>query len=137
MIITIGINYPISSKNLLVKIESPANEVVLDLSQPLSTVELEFDLPIQNQVIDLKFCCDDLDIINHPVTVTNITLDNFYQYNSALVYRGIPEFDQQFLLLAEQKNMFLDPTVNDSNRLDFTGKLVYKFVWPFYKNLFP
>jgi hypothetical protein len=133
MIISVDIDYPISNKSVLVQVEIVDNKVLLDLSQSTKTLTLEFDLPICNQTVDLKFCCDDLCIVDHPLTITNIVLDNFYQ-SPDILYRGRPEYDQQFLLFAVQKNMYLDPTVNDSNRLDFTGQMVYNFAWPFYKN---
>ena len=135
MIVALDFDYPISPKNLVVKIESPGNNVLLDLSQRTLTLNLEFDLPICNQTINLTFSCNNLCIVEYPLTITNIVLDEFYQSNS-IVYRGHPKFDQQFILLADQKNMYLDLTVNDCNRLDFTGQLEYKLNWPFYKNIF-
>jgi hypothetical protein len=135
MIISVDVDYPVSNKSLLIEICFPANIVLLDLSQDIKTLLLEFKLPIQKQTIDLKFCCKDLRIVDHPLTITNIVLDDFYQSDSIL-YRGCPEFDQQFLLLSDQKKIYLDFDVSDSNRLDFTGNLVYKFIWPFYKNVF-
>ena len=135
MIITIEFDYQISPNSLLVQVQYPGNNVVLDLSQDAKTLQLNFELPIQNQNIDLTLCCNNLCIVDYPLTITNIVLDNFYQSNGIL-YRGRPKFDQQFLLLLEQKNMYLDLAVNDSNRLDFTGQLLYQFVWPFYKNTF-
>jgi hypothetical protein len=135
MIISIDVDYSDSSKNILVEVCVANSSVTLDLKQQTKTLLLDFDLLICNQVIDLKFFCNDLCIVNHPVTITNITLDNFYQ-GPKILYQGCPKFDQQFLSFALQKNMYLDPTVNDSNRLDFTGELTYQFIWPFYKNVF-
>jgi hypothetical protein len=135
MIISVDVDYPISDKSLLVQIEAVDKKVILDLSQPTKTLALEFDLTICNQTVELKFCCDDLRIFDYPLTIVDIALDNFYR-SPGILYRGHPEFDQQFLSFAMQKNMYFDPTISDSNRLDFTGQLVFKFVWPFYKNLF-
>jgi hypothetical protein len=135
MIVALDFDYQISPKSLLVKIEFPGNHVVLDLNQQVPTVYLEFDLPICNQTINLTFSCNNLCIVDYPLTIANIVLDEFYQSNG-IVYQGHPKFDQQFMLLADQKSMYLDHTVNDCNRLDFTGQLEYKFDWPFYKNIF-
>jgi hypothetical protein len=134
MIISVDVDHPISNKNVLVQVETVDNNAILDLSKHTKTLTLEFNLPICNQTVELRFCCDDLQIVDYPLTITNIVLDNFYQ-SPSILYRGQPKFDQQFLSFAMQKNMYLDLTVNDSNKLDFTGQLVYKFAWPFYKNL--
>ena len=134
MIISIELDYPISKEPVLVEIKSSGISLEADLSLPPKKLHLELDLPIRNQTIELIFCCDDLRIMRHPVTITNIVLDRFYQ-SPSILHRGCIEFDQKFLSLAEENNMHLDHLVTDSNRLDFTGKLVYKFVWPFYKNI--
>jgi hypothetical protein len=135
MIISIDTSHTIATKSLLVEIQYPGNSLLLDLSRESAKINLEFDLPICNQEIEIKFCCNDLRIVDYPLTIDNIVLDDFYQYNN-LVYRGRPAFDQSFLLLSQRKNMFIDVNVNDSNRLDFTGHLIYSFKWPFFKNLF-
>ena len=135
MIISIGIDYPVSSKDLFVEVQFPNNTSIINLAQSTKIINLEFESPVRNHTFDIKFCCNNISIVDHPMTITNVVLDNFYQADK-LLYRGCPKFDQQFLLLAAQKNMFIDTTVNDSNRLDFTGQLVYNFVWPFYKNIF-
>jgi hypothetical protein len=135
MIISMDIDYPVSNKDLLVRVEFPNNNLILNLNHQTKTIDLEFELLICNQFIDVRFICTDICIVNHPLTITNIVLDNFYQ-SASILHRGRTEFDQQFLSQSEQKNMYLDLAVNDSNRLDFTGQLVYTFVWPFYKNIF-
>lgn len=135
MIISIDFDYLSSNTSLLVQVLTDYTSTTLDLAQDTKTLLLEFDMPIKNQIVNLRFCCNDLRIMHHPLTITNILLDNFYQ-SVSILYRGHPKFDQTFLTIAKQKNMCLDTTVNDSNRLDFTGELVYKFIWPFYKNAY-
>jgi len=135
MIISVDIDYPVSEKELLVQMEFPNTNLIIDLNRCEKTIDLEFELPLCNQTIDIKFSCNDIGIVDHPLTITNIVLDKFYQ-SASILYQGRPKFDQQFLSLAKQKKMKLDPDVVDSNRLDFTGQLVYTFVWPFYKNIF-
>jgi hypothetical protein len=135
MIVSVGIDYPVSHENLFVTVQFPNNTLIINLAQHVKIINLEFELPVRNHTFDIKFCCNDICIVDNPMTITDIVLDNFYQFDK-LLYRGCPKFDQQFLSLAAQKNMYIDTTVNDSNRLDFTGQLVYNFVWPFYKNIF-
>ena len=134
MIISVDLDYPISNDPLLVEVKAPGVRIGVDLQQPPTTMHLELDLPICNQTIEVSFCCDDIKIMQHPVTITNIVLDKFYQ-SPGIIHRGCPEFDQRFLWLAAEKNIYLDLSTNDSNRLDFTGRLVYEFAWPFYKNI--
>jgi hypothetical protein len=135
MIIDIEFSYSPSQKSLFVEIAVADCVKKIDLNRSVSTLSLNFELPICNQTVDLTFKCFDLQIINHPLTITNIVLDEFY-CSDRLVYRGQPNFNQEFLKLANKKNMYLDLSVNDSNRLDFTGTLLYQFDWPFYKNIF-
>ena len=135
MIISVDFEYLLSTTSLLVSVVAPNNNILLDLSKTTKTITLNFELPLCNQLVDLKFCCKDIRIVNHPLTINNIVLDNFYQFDGIL-YRGKPSFDQKFLSLAKKRNMHIDPTASDSNRLDFTGELVYTFRWPFYKNVF-
>ena len=135
MIIVIEFDYQTSPKSLLVEVQSPGNNVLLDLSQDIKTLRLNFELLIQNQNIDLKLSCNDLCIVDYPLTITNIVLDNFYQSKSIL-HRGKPNFSQEFVDYANKNQIFLDYNVNDSNRLDFTGQLAYQYKWPFYKNIF-
>ena len=135
MIISVGIDYPICDKSLLVEIQSPGNNITIDLSQMTKKVSLEFDLPICNQTVDLGFCCSDINIVNYPLTVTNIVLDCFYQ-SAGILYKGIPKFDNQFIELIKNTGRDLEPAPEHCNKLDFTGQLVYTFIWPFYKNIF-
>lgn len=126
MIISVEFDYPACDKSLLVEIQSPNNSVTVDLGQLTKKLSLEFDLPICNQTVDLRFCCSDINIVNYPLTVTNIVLDCFYQ-SASILYKGIPKFDNR-------TGQDLVPA--HCNRLDFTGQLVYTFIWPFYKNIF-
>lgn len=135
MIISMDIDYPVSNKDLLVQVEFPNNSLIINLNRQTKTIDLEFELPLCNQSVDVKFICTDICIMDHPLTITNVVLDNFY-HSASILYRGRTEFDQQFLSLARQKEIALDSNVTNSNRLDFIGQLVYTFVWPFYKNIF-
>lgn len=135
MIISVDIDYTISNKDLLVQVEFPNTNLIINLNRCIKTIDLEFELPVCNQTIDMTFSCNDLCIVDHPLTITNIVLDKFYQ-SATILYHGRSKFDQQFLSLAKQKKMKLDSNISNANRLDFTGQLVYTFVWPFYKNIF-
>jgi len=135
MKIEFKIDYRCCANPILVTVTNPHNDVVLDLSQCKKTLMLDMTLPIQKQIIQVTFNCDDITIVDHPVTINDILLDDFYRFDRVL-YSGTPEFDQKFLDYASSRQMSLDPAVNDSNRLDFTGRLIYKFVWPFYHNIF-
>lgn len=135
MNIELELDYTPSSSSLLVYISCADILEIVDLNKKVKTLKFNFDLPICNQVVILKLYCKNLDIVKHPITVSNIILDDFYQ-GPKILYRGCPNYDQQFFLHAEQNHMYLDPTVTDASRLDFTGTLCYKFDWPFYKNIF-
>jgi hypothetical protein len=135
MIISMDIDYAVSNKDLLVQVEFPNTDLIINLNRCIKKIDLEFELPVCNQTIDITFSCNDLCIVDHPLTITNIVLDKFYQ-SVSILYRGKSKFNQQFLLLAERKKIKLDSNITDTNRLDFTGQLIYTFVWPFYKNTF-
>lgn len=135
MIIELEFDYPVSRKSLLIEITVANCKKKLDLRESVKNLSFDFVLPIRNQTLDLCFHCDDSGIVYHPLTITSIVLDQFYN-SDRLLYRGKPNFDETFLSLAAEKNMYLDTSVNDSNRLDFTGTLMYQFEWPFYKNIF-
>ena len=129
------LEHQLSNQPLTVEVTFPGNVLVLDLSQPNSNLKLEFDLPVQNQKITLKFGCRDIRIAKFPLTIAHAKLDDFYS-SDGIIHSGAPNFDQNFLEYANHNKMYIDTTVTDSNRLDFTGQLVYQFVWPFYKNIF-
>jgi hypothetical protein len=135
MNIAIEFDYLVSQSSLPVNVTWPTGNTTLNLNQFTPKLEFDFALPIQNQTVELVFSCKNLNIVNHPLTITNITLDDFYSLPKIL-YSGVPIFDQMFLLYAKKKNIVIDQTVADVNRLDFTGTLTYQFVWPFYKNVF-
>jgi hypothetical protein len=135
MIINFEFEHNISSKDLLVQVQISSELIELNLAHQIKPLRVEFELPLHNQTVTVTFLCNDPHIVNFPLLITNIVLDDFYKSKNIL-HKGTPVFDQRFLELAKQKNIYLDPTVNDSNRLDFTGKLVYQYTWPFYKNLF-
>jgi hypothetical protein len=135
MNICIEFEHSVSNDPLLIEVAWPEGHTTLNLQQEISTLHLNFDLPIKNQTVELMFSCNNLDIINHPLTITNIVLDEFFSF-SKILYSGIPIFDQLFIQHAEKNNMFIDTSVVDCNRIDFTGKLCYQFSWPFYKNVF-
>lgn len=124
-----------SDQPLLVTVACANNIQTLDLCQPNKSIVYDFDLPLENQLVNIKFVCNNINIVNFPLTITNVVLDHFYK-SDGILYRGRPEFSQEFLDYANKHQILLDQTVNDSNRLDFTGQLVYQFKWPFYKNIF-
>jgi hypothetical protein len=135
MNIDIDLDYKTCQSSLLVEVEWPGGGRTLDLNHAESKLCIELDLPIKNQIIKLTFCCNDLDIVNHPMTVTNIVLDDFYSLPKIL-YSGVPTFDSMFLTYIKNNDILIDTKLTDINRLDFTGKLTYQFAWPFYKNVF-
>lgn len=109
----------------------------LDLSLPCRNIQLEFELNHydQNQIIDIEMITDSLTIQQYPLILKKITLDEFFDHPS-LVYRGRPIYSADFLEMALQQGWCPDPAVEDSNRLDFSGRLVLRYQWPFYRNVF-
>jgi hypothetical protein len=89
---------------------------------------------LEPQVIQVEFSTDDPTIINNPLVVSKIVLDDFYSL-SKFVYTGKSIFDNWFCEYAGQNNINLDQNINDNNCLNHTGKLIYKFNWPFFRNL--
>lgn len=127
-------DYPTSDCSLLVDVDSSETHATLDLQYQIPKLTVDLDLPIQNQIIEIKFVCNDIKITKHPLTITNITLDDYYSL-SKILHSGIANFDQQFFEYAQKNKMYIDPSAT-GNRLDFTGHLAYQFRWPFYKNVF-
>lgn len=124
-----------SKQPLLVNVDYHGHTTCLNLQNSPEPIIITLDLPVQNQLIDFYFSCQDTAIRLCPLTVTNVILDDFY-VGDKLVYRGVPKFDSLHLDYAKKYKLYLDPAVADCNRLDFTGQLHYQFVWPFYKNLY-
>ena len=101
-------------------------------NEPTIDVDIK-DFKVDDHDLYVSFTTTDFNIINVPLTVDQTILDNFY---SMKVYAGVRKFDQPFLDYADNKKMYLDPTVTDDNCLQFTGSLVYSLKWPFFKNIF-
>jgi len=135
MNVSFEVEHAKSDQPLLVTVVCANNIQTLDLSQSNKSIVYDFNLPLEHQLVDIRFVCDNISIVNFPLTITNVVLDHFYK-SDGILYKGRPEFSQEFLDYANKHQIRLDQTVNDSNRLDFTGHLVYQYQWPFYKNIF-
>lgn len=135
MIITVQFDYQQCNKSLPVDITAFGQTFVLDLADSKRSITITADAPMVNQLVGVDITCHDSRIINFPLTVTNIILDDFYQ-GPKLVFKGRQLYDQNFFASAEKQDIYLDPHVNDSNCLNFTGCLAYQFSWPFWKNIF-
>ena len=133
--------HSVSTTPLLIDVCLTSNNTVLfkntiNLSKPLTYLPISFDITeVVPQKLKLSFLTNDHNIINHPLAITNILLDNFYSLDKIL-YSGNSNFDNNFLNYAKQHQIFLEENICNTNRLDFTGELIYYFEWPFYKNIF-
>jgi hypothetical protein len=108
----------------------------INLQDNKPTIDVDIkDFEFNDHDLYVSFTTTDFNIINVPLTIDQTILDNFYSMKK-LVYAGVRKFDQPFLDYADNKKMYLDPTVTDDNCLQFTGSLVYSFKWPFFKNIF-
>lgn len=111
-------------------------ECVLDLSKSNTELSMAFVLAeLVPEKLKLSFSTIDHAIVMHPLTLTNIVLDEFYSMDKIL-YSGHSKFNDSFLSYAKSNQIFLEENICDTNRLDFTGSLEYYFDWPFYKNIF-
>jgi hypothetical protein len=141
MIISVNFEHPVSITPLLIDVCLTSDHKVLfkntiNLSNPLTDLSILFDIEkVMPQKLKLSFLTNDHNIINHPLTITNVLLDDFYSLDKIL-YAGNANFDNNFLTYAKQHQIFLEENICDTNRLDFTGELIYYFEWPFYKNVF-
>jgi hypothetical protein len=141
MIISVNFEHPVSTTPLLIDVCLTSDHKVLfkntvNLSNSLTHLSISFDIAkVVPTKLKLAFSTNDHNIINHPLTITNILLDDFYSLDKIL-YAGNAIFDNNFLTYAKQHQIFLEENICDTNRLDFTGELIYYFEWPFYKNVF-
>ena len=141
MNILFDFEHSVSTTPLLIDVCLTSDNKVLfknaiNLSNPLTHLPILFDITeVVPQKLKLSFSTIDHNIINHPLIITNILLDNFYSLDKIL-YSGHSNFDNNFLTYAKQHQMFLEENICDTNQLDFTGELIYYFEWPFYKNIF-
>jgi hypothetical protein len=141
MIISFNFEHSVSTTPLLIDVCLTSDHKVLfkntiNLSNPLTHLPISFDITeAVPQKLKLAFLTNDHNIINHPLTITNILLDDFYSLDKIL-YAGNSKFDNNFLTYAKQHQIFLEENICDTNKLDFTGELIYYFEWPFYKNVF-
>ena len=107
----------------------------INLQNKHNLVDLLFEFPaVEFKDLTVHFCTVNLGIVHTPVTITNIELDNFYS-SPSITYSACREFSAEFLLYAGRKNIHLDLSTTEDNCLNFTGKLTYKFKWPFYRNI--
>jgi hypothetical protein len=87
------------------------------------------------QKLKLSFATINHSIVDYPLTITRIVLDDFYSIDKIL-YSGHSKFNDDFLIYSKSKQIMLEENICDTNCVDFTGKLEYYFDWPFYKNVF-
>jgi hypothetical protein len=141
MNIELFLKYPDNTPDIVInfavkdKTSTMLAETSITLQNHINSVKLNFELStFDKQDIWLHVNTKDSKILNFPLEIIDIVLDNFYS-RPGLIYSGSNHYDSWFLSFAEQKKMWLDPHVCDNNLLFFTGTLKYKFVWPFFKNI--
>lgn len=110
-------------------------EKTINLQDTINVVDATFDLlNFNRQQVVADISTNDNGIIRTPLTIDRIELDNFYSQDK-ITYSAKQNFSAKFLSHADNNNIFLDLTTKDNNCLNFTGSLVYNFVWPFFKNV--
>ena len=141
MNILFDFEHSVSTTPLLIDVCLTGNNGVLfkdtiNLNKPNTCLSILFNITkIEPQKLKLSFLTNDHNIIDHPLIITNILLDDFYSLDKIL-YSGHPTFDNNFLTYAKQNQIVLEENICDTNQLNFTGELAYYFEWPFYKNIF-
>lgn len=136
MNISVEFEYHQCNHPVLVQISVIDQTHTLDLQSGQKTISIDFDLdnPTVNQNVTMIIGCKNPAIVQTPLTVTRVLLDNFY-HRDQFSYRGRPKFSLEFLKEAQCRGQYLDTTVTDSNRLDFMGELHVVFAWPFWRNM--
>lgn len=141
MIIEFEIDYQLSTCCLPVSVTATIQDHTciynnsFDLSQPRNQINIVTDqLTLLPHTVTVVIATDDIEIVNTPLEIKNITLDQHFS-TKQILHSGHAEYSQQFLQYARDKNFYLDQNIVDTNRLDFTGELIYKFKWPFYQNV--
>ena len=133
------VNYPPTDAPLLVELKiKTSNQIVfqktINLQDKIDVIDATFDiLNFNQQTITAQFTSSDFKITRHQLVIKNIKLDNFYSL-AKITHSASRKFDERFLTYAKKNKIFLDLTTTDDNCLNFTGSLVYTFIWPFFKN---
>jgi len=141
MNILFDFEHSVSTTPLLIDVCLTGNNGVLfkdtiNLNKPNTHLSILFDITkIEPQKLKLSFLTNNHNIIDHPLIITNILLDDFYSLDKIL-YSGHSKFNDNFLKYAKQNQIMLEENICDTNQIDFTGELIYYFEWPFYKNIF-
>jgi hypothetical protein len=135
MNIQIHTRCPEPTQSLVVAIKIANFNDTITLFTDTNVIDIDFNLDSScNHTVGIEFSTDNPSIIQHPLEITKIILDDFYD-SPAFIYRGKPIYDQFFTEHCRQKNIFLDHAVDDCNILNFTGSLTFDFFWPFWRNL--
>ena len=142
MIIHLDISHEISHNSLLVsfKLSDETSKLLtlqnIDLKNKNTEINLLFELDhFRKQDIFLSIECVNSDIIKFPVTIRCVILDNFYSLPK-ITYKTISNFDKNYLQYIKNIGLELDLNASNSTFLNFTGSLDYKFIWPFFQNIF-
>lgn len=96
-------------------------------SEPSGIISLVCNVPT-NTDISIGLTCNDLKIHRHPLIVSCLELDNFYQLKT-YAFKGTNVYDQKFLDYSKLHNLYIEDQ-SDNNCLFFTGSLVYKISTP-------
>ena len=130
-----------SPEPLIIDVQlSNANQILFEhrLNLNKSCTDLLIDFSLKNltpQKLKLSFATTNHSIVDHPLTITKIVLDDFHSIGKIL-YSGHSKFDDNFLIYAKSNQIMLEENICDTNCINFTGKIEYYFDWPFYKNVF-
>lgn len=135
MNIELELDHAVSNQSLLVTVFLQDQHLQIDLANRNQRIRLQKTNEIKNQSVLFGLQCNDIKIIDYPVTVTNVILDDFYQSNK-LIHSGLSVYDQQFLQHAQVHCLELEPAASDCNCLIFTGRLEYRVRWPFWQEMF-
>ena len=122
----IGVSYSGSvSIDLVSQILVAGNEVYrakLVTQSPMGNINLNADMPM-NQPIEIRLSTQDHNIIQHPLTITSLVLDNFYMLKT-LAFKGSNNYDASFVDHCKKSGIRVDAQ-SDNNCLFFTGSLSY------------
>jgi hypothetical protein len=133
------VTHLVSPRPLIVDVNISVDKQILfhktiNLQNTIEIIDASFSLLTLNQQnIIVSFNTNDFSILTNQLIIKNIILDNFYS-SPKVTHSASRQFSNEFLSYSKEKKIFLDLDVNDNDTLNFTGSLVYNFVWPFFKN---
>lgn len=89
--------------------------------------------PEYHRTYNIEVCCNNLNIINNPITITKIIFDDFWIKENNSIAFGVNQYSPEYLEYAGLNNLDVDLSVTDNNVLFFMGKLIFSFRHPIFK----